>query len=102
MKSSFIDKKTDRRAINIYCEALLIKPHPLFVREAFEVFWGHDHPDHSHHFLDPFSLLHLDLKLQRDSTSHRKIGDINEALQICKQSTQIASIYINAFRRNSI
>ena len=33
---------------------------------------------------------------------HRKIGDINEALQICKQSTQIASVYLNAFRSNSI
>ena len=48
-----------------------------------------------HHFLDPFSLLHLDLKHLRDSISHK-------VLQICKQSTQIASIYLNAFRSNSI
>ena len=33
---------------------------------------------------------------------YRKIGDINEALQICKQSLQIASVYVNVFRSNSI
>ena len=30
-------------------------------------------------------------ELQRDSTNHKKIGDINKALQICKLSTQTAS-----------
>lgn len=57
-------------------------------------------PDHSRHFLDPFSTLYLDLKLQRDSSNHRKIGDINEALRICKQSMQTVSVYLIAFRSN--
>ena len=32
----------------------------------------------------------------------RKIGDINEALRICEQSTQTASVYLNAFRNDLI
>ena len=64
--------------------------------------WGDSLPDCPHHFFDPSSLLHLDLKLQKDSSNHRKIGNINEALQICKQSTQTASVYLNAFRNDSI
>ena len=70
--------------------------------ELFEVFWGDGLPDHFHHFLDPFSLLHLDLKIQRDSSNHGKIGDINEALRICKQSAQTAAVYLNAFRNDLI
>ena len=71
--------------------------------ELFEVFWGDGLPVHSHYSFDPFSSLHLDLKLYRDSTNQWKIGDSrsNEALQICKQSTQTASIYLNAFRSDS-
>ena len=70
--------------------------------ELIGVFWSDGLPDHSCYFLDPFSSLHLDLKLQRDSSNHRKIGDINEALRICKRSTQSASVYLTAFRRNSM
>ena len=62
--------------------------------------WGDSLPDCLHHFFDPSSLLHLDLKLQKDSSNHKKIGNINEALQIYKQSTQTASVYLNAFRSN--
>ena len=64
--------------------------------------WGDSLPDCPHNFFDPSSLLHLNLKLQKDSSNHRKIGNINEALQICKQSTQTASVYLNAFRSNSL
>ena len=63
----------------------------LFV-ELLEALWSDGAPDHSCHFLDSFPLLHLDLKPQIDSTNHRKIGDINEALWICKQSRQTASV----------
>ena len=69
---------------------------------AFRDIWGDGLTNHSRHFLDPLSSLHLDLKLQRDSSIHRKIGDINRALQICKQSTQTASVYLNAFRNDLI
>ena len=60
--------------------------------ELLEVLWSDGTPDHSCQFLDSFPLLRLDLQFQIDSTNHRKIGDINEAHQICKQSTQTASI----------
>ena len=77
-----------------------------FVREAicraFQDIWGDGLTDHSRHFLDPLSSLHLDLKHQRYSSNHQKIGDINEALQICEQSTQTASVYLNAFRNDLI
>ena len=36
--------------------------------------------------------------LLKDTTNHQKIGDINEALRICKQSTQTAFVYLDAFR----
>ena len=32
--------------------------------------------------------------------NHRKIGDINEALRICEQSMQTASVYLNAFNND--
>ena len=64
----------------------------ITICRAFRGIGGDGLTDHSHHFRDPLSSLHLDLKLQRDSMNPRKIGDINEALQICKQSTQTASI----------
>ena len=70
--------------------------------ELFEVFWSDGLPDHYRYFLDPLSSLHLNLQLQRDSSNHRKFGDINEALQISKQSTQTASVYLSAFRRHLI
>ena len=70
--------------------------------ELIKVSWGDGLPDHSFYFLDPFSSLHLDLKLQRDSSNHRKIGDINEALRICKRSTPSASVYLTALRSNLI
>ena len=35
----------------------------------FEVFWGDGLPDHSRHFFDPLSSLHLDVWLQKDSTN---------------------------------
>ena len=31
----------------------------------FEVSWGDGLPDHSRHFFDPLSLLHLDLQLKK-------------------------------------
>ena len=68
--------------------------------ELFEVFWGDGPPHHSRHFLDSFLSLRLDLKLWRDSSNHRKIGDINEAPLICKHSTQTVSVYLNAFGSN--
>ena len=70
--------------------------------ELFEVLLGNGLPDHFCYFLDPFSSLYLDLKIQRDSSNHRKIGDINEALRICRQSTQTAFVYLNAFRSDLI
>ena len=54
--------------------------------ELLRVLWSDGAPDHFRHF----HLLRLDLKLQIDSPNHGKIGDINEALQIYKQSTQTA------------
>ena len=60
--------------------------------ELLEVLWSDGAPDHFCHFLDSFPLLRLDLKPQIDSTNHRKIGNINETLRICKQSTQTASV----------
>ena len=69
--------------------------------ELLEVLWSDGALDHSCHFLDSFTLLHLNLKPQIDFTNYKKIGDINEALLICKQSTQTASVYLNAFRSNS-
>ena len=96
----------DYRAIDIYCEPLWLNHGShlsgwRFV-ELFEVFWGGSLPDDSCYILDFFSSLHEDLMLKRDSSNHRKIGDINEALRICKQSTQTACIYLNAFRSNLI
>ena len=42
-------------------------------------------------FSFPLLSLHLDLQLTKDSSNHRKISDIIEALQICKQAAQTAS-----------
>ena len=57
-------------------------------------------PDLSCDFLLSILLLHLDSQLVKESSNHRKIGDINEALRICKQATQIASVQLKAFRSN--
>ena len=49
-------------------------------------------PDLSRIFLLSILSLHLDSQLSIESSNHQKIGDINEALRICKQATQIASV----------
>ena len=53
-----------------------------------------------HDFFLSIFLLHLDSQLSKESSNHQKIGDINEALQICKQPMQTASVQLNAFRSN--
>ena len=45
-------------------------------------------------------LLVLHFWPSKDISNHRKIGDKNEALQICKLSTQTASVRLNELRKN--
>ena len=59
---------------------------------AVRTTWGEGFPDLSCDFLLSILSLDLDTQLSKESSNHRKIGDINEALRICKQATQTASV----------
>ena len=41
-----------------------------------------------------------EIQLPKDSSNHRKIGDLNEALRICKQAAHTASVQLNTFTSN--
>ena len=66
--------------------------------EQFELLRSEAFADLSRNFLLPILSLHLDSQFSKELLNHRKIGDINEALQICKQATQIAYFQLKVFR----
>ena len=66
--------------------------------EQFELLRSEGFADLSRNFLLSILSLHLDSQFSKESLNHRKIGDVNEALRICKQATQIASFQFKAFR----
>ena len=59
--------------------------------ELLDVFWSDRSRDLSHNFSHLF-LRYIYTHIPKDSSNYRKIGDWNKALQICKQSTQKASV----------
>ena len=68
--------------------------------EQFELLGSEGFAYLSRNFLLSILSLHLDSQFSKESLNHRKIGDINEALRICKQAPQIASVQLKAFRSN--
>ena len=68
--------------------------------ELFKLLRSKGFPDLSRDVFLSILSLHLDPQFSKKSLNRRKIGDINEALQICKQATQIASVQLKAFRSN--
>ena len=68
--------------------------------EQFELLRSEGFADLSRIFLLSILSLHLNSQFSKESLNRRKIGDINEALQICKQAPQIASVQLKAFRSN--
>ena len=68
--------------------------------EQFELLGSEGFAYLSRNFLLSILSLHLDSQFSKESLNRRKIGDINEALQICKQAPQIASVQLKAFRSN--
>ena len=68
--------------------------------EQFELLGSEGCAYLSRNFLLSILSLHFDSQFSKESLNRRKIGDINEALQICKQAPQIASVQLKAFRSN--